>query len=454
MDKTPNIKSKLLQWRSVGLVLILASIVLLIALTGAIYWTGRQLAAELIKIKQAGEPLSFSDLIGPSLSGEDATNYYYEALSSIGPNSLENAFRANRMYRQSLLSLPANQFPEELRQQVTKNLADFVSVFGKLAQAGQLPLNSFNIGINRGIKVCNADLQRIHSAAFLLSLQTLNLVLQGRCDDAADSTINLLKITRILDFQPITVVHVTKARLITLACEDIRILLQCSQLSDASLGRLHEALALTITPDALERTFLAERVYQTEMARNIIPENITSRLLPITAPASFGHIPKARSLLTKMRIRRASTHYFREMARLIIASRLPWPQPLEEIVPNAPISAGTSNKVTSMAAAVVYLTADSLVTVRSSMLAVAIERYRRSQGRLPNSLDDLSPNYITAIPLDPFTGRKLIYKTDKDGFVVYSVGINRQDDNGSIVPENMAKIPLDRGVRIAFEKSE
>ena len=107
-----------------------------------------------------------------------------------------------------------------------------------------------------------------------------------------------------------------------------------------------------------------------------------------------------------------------------------------------------------MAAAVVYLTADSLVTVRSSMLAVATERYRRSQGKLPNSLDDLSPNYITAIPQDPFTGRKLIYKTDKDGFVVYSVGINRQDDGGSIVPENMAKIPLDRGVRIALEKSE
>jgi hypothetical protein len=80
---------------------------------------------------------------------------------------------------------------------------------------------------------------------------------------------------------------------------------------------------------------------------------------------------------------------------------------------------------------------ESMVTplafVRSLRTAVAIERYRRGHAeRLPPSLSDLTPTYLEAIPIDPFTGQPLLYAGRADGYVVYSAGVNRRDDSGDV----------------------
>ncbi len=65
-------------------------------------------------------------------------------------------------------------------------------------------------------------------------------------------------------------------------------------------------------------------------------------------------------------------------------------------------------------------------------IACAMERLRLKQGRLPGSLDALVPDYLDPVPHDLVTGKPLIYKPDGDGgFVLYSVGWNQMDDNGT-----------------------
>ena len=100
----------------------------------------------------------------------------------------------------------------------------------------------------------------------------------------------------------------------------------------------------------------------------------------------------------------------------------------------------------------VRLTAQTLTVVRCTILAIVIERYRRSHGELPSSLDEVLPTYINSIPLDPLTGKKLLYSHDEETYVVYSVGINRQDDGGSIKPKADEKRPQDWGLRIHFRE--
>ena len=74
-----------------------------------------------------------------------------------------------------------------------------------------------------------------------------------------------------------------------------------------------------------------------------------------------------------------------------------------------------------------------LAILRSLRTAVAIERYRRGHSEeLPASLSDLSPLYLQAIPIDPFTGQPLLYARSPDGYVVYSAGVNRRNDDGDV----------------------
>ncbi len=62
--------------------------------------------------------------------------------------------------------------------------------------------------------------------------------------------------------------------------------------------------------------------------------------------------------------------------------------------------------------------------------AVAVERYRLANGKLPGQLTDLVPTFLPSIPSDPFDGKPLRYKTLAKGYVVYSVGDDREDNGG------------------------
>jgi hypothetical protein len=68
--------------------------------------------------------------------------------------------------------------------------------------------------------------------------------------------------------------------------------------------------------------------------------------------------------------------------------------------------------------------------LRLARTALALERYRLAQGALPDSLDQLVPQYADAIPADPFDGQPIRYKLLDKGYAVYSVGWNESDDGG------------------------
>jgi len=72
-----------------------------------------------------------------------------------------------------------------------------------------------------------------------------------------------------------------------------------------------------------------------------------------------------------------------------------------------------------------------LAHLRTTQTALAIERYRLTEGRLPQSLDNLIPAYMEAVPTDPFDGQNLKYRMLETGFVVYSVGEDLTDEGGA-----------------------
>jgi hypothetical protein len=84
-------------------------------------------------------------------------------------------------------------------------------------------------------------------------------------------------------------------------------------------------------------------------------------------------------------------------------------------------------------------------SVNSLRAALACERYRLSQGKWPSSLDALVPVYLPAIPVDPFSGKPLLYRLLPDGVVIYSVGANGVDDQGDVLETSGS--PKDRGTR-------
>ena len=62
---------------------------------------------------------------------------------------------------------------------------------------------------------------------------------------------------------------------------------------------------------------------------------------------------------------------------------------------------------------------------------IAVQRYKLERGVLPDSLDQVVPEFLPEVPVGPYTGQPLGYSTDGTGYVVYSFGPDGDDDNGA-----------------------
>ena len=71
-------------------------------------------------------------------------------------------------------------------------------------------------------------------------------------------------------------------------------------------------------------------------------------------------------------------------------------------------------------------------TDRKALLTIlAVMRYEKSDGHYPADLDALvGAGYLKQLPMDPFSGRTLVYRRTDDSFTLYSFGPNFQDDGG------------------------
>ena len=74
--------------------------------------------------------------------------------------------------------------------------------------------------------------------------------------------------------------------------------------------------------------------------------------------------------------------------------------------------------------------ANYLVQLQVARAALAIERFRLAHSQLPTTLDELIPAYLPVVPEDPFASQPLHYIARKQGFTIYSVGTDREDNSG------------------------
>jgi hypothetical protein len=93
--------------------------------------------------------------------------------------------------------------------------------------------------------------------------------------------------------------------------------------------------------------------------------------------------------------------------------------------------------------------ADNLAQVRVTRTTIVIERWRLAHdGKVPDSLNELAPDFLPAIPADPFDDQQLRYKKLSQGYVVYSIGPDFTNDGGKEKPRRR---PRGRSLRHHFQ---
>lgn len=91
----------------------------------------------------------------------------------------------------------------------------------------------------------------------------------------------------------------------------------------------------------------------------------------------------------------------------------------------------------------------SQAQLRCALVAVAVERYRIKNDAWPQGFDDLlKDRWLDEVPKDPYDGKPLRFKRTPTGIVIYSVGLDKIDNQGKLDRGNPLATGADRGIEL------
>lgn len=346
--------------------------------------------------------------------------------------------------RLKLPELPAATSPADA---VLATLAPAEPVLGELRQAVEMRPESqvvrpmaFTREAPFDVRLAGFQVTRCLVSA--LSLHASATLVEGRTDEAEADTLTALRYSRgFTDMPDDTLVEA----MIGIVCSRLALTpvwegCRQQKWTESQLARLQHELALIRPMEALERSFRTERTIVVLALDSYSPAEILKghespqkarRWSPISLMPR-GWVQQNKVAFVRMvqpaidAAAASGTPVF--LARLAECDRepvqtegrcySPYSLLAEAVIP-------TFHKVIRNA-----LSAENdLILART---ACALERHRLATGAYPESLGELVPSLLAAVPTDVVDGQPLRYRRDADGtFLLYSIGIDGKDDGGA-----------------------
>ena len=374
--------------------------------------TAPEIEARLAAIRQAGEPVTLFELdswyVEPP-AGENAAPLYGQAFAAL---SLQDA--STKAFREQ------NQKALEFLHQATARTSC-----------------RFPVNLRAGQQALMPHLPKMKSCAQLLSQQARFEAVNGRADLAVQCVLDGLRVVRALDAEPTAISQSVRLTSEQIASAGLEQTLNYAALSLTNLTKLQRAFEETEKAGVgmLARGFAGERCITASMFTAPV-EVAANAAAAMRQPRPDGFFARYRRTSTNQ----ADYAYCLDhMTALVGAAQAPFPDCLTIIGPwegDVGIAKSRGYVIAGlMLPNMAMLLERSAVTsayLRLAQTALALERYRLAHGgSLPAESSALVPEYLAAIPADPFDGKPLRYKKAQKGYVIYSIGPDRQDDGGT-----------------------
>lgn len=419
---------------------------LILLVAGAWIGSRRDLSAELDRIRAAGEPASVEEIeafyqVPPG--GRDTTRLWLAALAALDTRSYADEARELPLVGENAIEPPTPGEPWPQLEAAEQLLARYRGSLDQMHQAAREGGQArFPTRFADGIQMQLPHAQQLRAGARLLALESAVAAHRGQPDTAVDSIVAIFAAARSLEQEPVLISQLVRMALGGMARQRIQWLLSAVTLDDGQLARLDAELAASDYQKPLRQGLLGERVIGIVAFDN--PETLWE-VAPIINMHSFA----AASDLAM---------YLKMMNEMIAAAEKTGPGRKEAIeLAETRLSqlAGTTSANLKYPFTLVLLpglSAAGQAAARNeaerdaTRVALAIERFRLRESRLPEKLDELVPGFLESVPSDPFNSGPLRYRTDETEYLVYSVGPNGVDDGGRTDPP--PNQPVDTLVRV------
>lgn len=424
--------------RTVVLV-VLAVIVSVPLLAWAIFReTGRRrVEAEIAAIRRAGEPVTWEELnrwyVEPP-PGQNAAGIYTQAFAKL---VVPDPVPANL----PLFGCDAGKLPElgeplpvEMKAAITDCLETNAVALEILHLAANYHDCRYPVDLSRGFAASLPDLTKLRFAAKVLELEAILSAEERRADQAQSALVTGWTVGSSLRQEPILISRLVTISINGLMVSGLEQSINRVAFTDAQLAEFMAALAVAEREPGMVRALTGERAQGGGFFDGIRTGKVPPRVL-------FGLVgPKADATARLYRVsglaEREEVYYLGVLNDYIAATR----RPLGERLPaakavarrtkNCPRIFFISSMLLPALEKAIEKDVEGIVNLEVARTALAVQRFRLAQGKLPAVLGDLVPVYLDAVPVDPFDGQQLRFKPLAAGFVVYSVGRDGEDNDG------------------------
>ncbi len=427
------------------IIIALAALLVLLILAFAV-WRATLVSANhqrLKAIKAAGEPVTGRDLDAwyePVDEKENAALVWLEGVSKLRPARVKMQPAA---WSRLKLPPPGQRLEPPQLQEVGRFVEENREALELFRRAASMPKSRYPVDLSQGHFASLDHLTPLKGGVQLLQLESLLHAQQGRGREAAESVLVMLGAGRSLAQEPLLISQLVRVSMDQIAGQSVERALNLAALDEPQLAALQAAFAAAETPNLATRALIGERAISATLMNS--PKQITpppgdsgSAGTALSAGKSYG------SPLVRMTgfFQRDLGFFLDAMETNIAIAKMPDPQKF---------LARTNAEFLHLQARRGYYVMSSLLLpalenafkrdvehrgrLRVAQTAMAVERYRlANQGRRPASLSELTPKYLPAVPLDPFDGEPLRFKPLASGYVIYSIGPDRTDDDGTPPP--------------------
>jgi hypothetical protein len=400
-----------------------------------------KLNARIEAIRAAGYPVTCVELdqwYAIPDGAENAADTIMDALS----------FRAEPHYTQFVpmvgpVELPARTEPlaEDTRGFTALYIVDNRKALELLHAAAAIEHCRYPIDLSAGHEVVLSDLSSLKKCVQLLNLEAVSHV-EDDPNLSARSVISALGVARSFEKEPIIVCQLVRIACQASAVSTLEYLVNRADFTDEQLKELNQAVVEAQARTGMVEAFVGERCMFLQMLR-MPPAQIAHGLSIMNGRYSPKSNAGAHLMALALTLRKFAGLTDRStiicldiMADYVEAIQLPVDRRRQEV---EAISARSRAAVEAdfllrqllpVLARVNTIDLRRIAYLRVGNAALAIQRHRLAAGELPETLADLVPTYLDAVPGDPFDGNDLRYEKLGHGFVVYSIGEDLSDDGG------------------------
>ena len=386
-----------------------------------------QINAELDAIRKAGFPVTLRELSDyyPAPSGDNAAGVYGQAFEKFSATTPPD----DKLPVAGSAKLPprGEPLPDEMKAGVSAYLAANAQALELLHKAAAIEGCRFDLDFSLGVGIPLHHLMALRHAARLLQLQALMKVEGGKPDEAAAAIADSFSAARAVRNEPLLISQLVRIAVTNSSVNTLERVLSRTALGDRQLADLSKAIASQENPEPLMRGLAGERCRGEDIFNNFSrysgelnyePGTTALFLWKWSGLKTEDHLMYLRLMAELVRAAGGSAKDMRDLTmREEEFRRMPDYYLLTRLL--VPALSRAHEEQLKM-----------LARLRAACAAIAVERFRMANGRLPDSLDELTPKWLDAVPADPFDDKPIRYRKLAKGYVTYSVGPDLKDDCG------------------------